>query len=388
MNTDKIEELLQQYGEDCRQQQRAAGRVRLLARRAARIRTAAGCLLLLLAAGAAGLRLSTPRETAPIVAANRPAAPEGTANGREAEAAAETGCSPSLPTPNRPSLADQRPTFNPQPSTLDPKGALLATESLAALEPEAEAPAARRQSSDVLRTLPQIQEMPLAMAETRPEHSIMPSRLRVSAGVGASVSGNTSVGSFVQVAEPKDISYWNNLRYEMNSNSLDAGEYEPPCFTYVTPSYAMSAYMAVAYAVVQSERASFDIGIGLAGNTLQNEMTQRTLHTAAGTKHLTATGSKYRQPVQSLYATMPLTLLAHFRGADRMGWKLSLTPGWQLAATHPTGTSSFNPWKLTLGVGITVPHGLIQSVSLTANMLPTYTNQTMHEFGISLDCYL
>lgn len=84
----------------------------------------------------------------------------------------------------------------------------------------------------------------------------------------------------------------------------------------------------------------------------------------------------------SLYAGIPLTLDILPHGQDKTGWQLSLTPARNIATTQSHGIFSPNPWKLTLGVGIVMPRGIAHHISLTANLLPLYPHQSLHEMGV------
>ena len=89
----------------------------------------------------------------------------------------------------------------------------------------------------------------------------------------------------------------------------------------------------------------------------------------------------------SLYASVPLTLYLHPRGAEHVGWQVSIIPAHSLATLNSIGIQrkyTLNPWKLTVGVGVALPKSPIHRISLTANLLPLYPDYPLHEFGIEL----
>ena len=174
-------------------------------------------------------------------------------------------------------------------------------------------------------------------------------------------------------------------------------------YTSITPTQNLSANLGVAYTVASNSRHHFDVGVSLSGYTGQCDLH---IHEAGYTYANCIDGNSYWMSSYSLddptiipsntdfhytfntfslYAGIPLTLNLHPHGTDHMGWQLSLTPAHSLTTSHHLGNiTTFNPWKLTLGIGMALPYQAVRHITLTANILPIYTSQSLHEFGIEI----
>ena len=91
----------------------------------------------------------------------------------------------------------------------------------------------------------------------------------------------------------------------------------------------------------------------------------------------------YYDPLFGLYATLPLTFDFYPYGHSHTGLQLSLTPAHSIVLSRHN--SLFNPWKLNLGIGLSIPDNPIRSIGLTANLLPSFTGgpyKNIHEIGL------
>ena len=411
MNNDNIEELLQRYGEDQRQQAKAAEHLRQLARRAARVRRGVACGLVLLAVGGiAYYRYQMPKATGPLVA-ERHDAPTPTVPASSGDADRPVAHAPqSAPSQSAafqsavPQIAavHHSPTLNIAVSEERDESLLpnddASTAVVADLPQQVELSQQVALAEDTaalvegFAPLPSVEEVMIARAQPTAVPSVQPSRFRFAAGVGMAVSGTMPMDSYMETAVPTGNHTWmefanacgtgSNDGFSQNSNEGGASDVS---FAYVAPVNALSAHLDMAYSLVQNERLNLEVGLGIGGYSQQDEVTLRELHADPLAGKIMAKGEKYDETVKSLYVNVPLTFCTYGRGRNRRGLRVSLTPSHRIASSYSLVTEVFNPWKLTVGLGLNMPKGWMRSVSFTANLLPTYTNQNTHEFGISLD---
>jgi hypothetical protein len=373
MNQHDIEELLQQYGEDQRQQQHAAGHVRHLAQRQARRRTALACVAVMAAiVGTMLHRWQALPEPVGILIAEQPADIDTKDNTLPPSIAPEVSPTVSA-TPRNAKLqpiaiqSDHSDYYSDNFDYSDHSDFSDYSDHSDYSNPPSIAPPTP------------IQLEPLQPAQP-PQSTPKPSRLHLIVSLGVSTMSNVSFG----------------MGKETGLNSLDA-----PNYTSITPTQNLSANVGVAYTIAYNNHRHLDVGVTLSGYAEQCNLH---IHEAGYTyvngidgfgvssyenNGTTAipnnTDLHYTFNTLSLYAGVPLTLNLHPRGSDRMGWQLSLTPAHSLIPVGKLGNMpTLNPWRLTMGIGIAIPESVIRHINLTANLLPTYTSQSLYEFGIEI----
>ena len=391
-----LEDLLQQYGEDQRQQAKAAARVQQLSRREAWWRTGVACMLVLGAVGIVALRhTAEPQLQAPLIAeadcvrVDKRGEIEDKIDARETSRHRVSGSSEfsndsegSFVVMADPiafdtvSLAEISADMVPTEITATPAETSAFTLSdfsdieLSYIDHPAELSKNRACSSYA-----EAKESPQLTASRAQNRACLPtsshSRFRFTASIGASYSGRTSLDRYdTDVPE-----YGLNIIDGMAEGSS----------LHVTPQWSLMARVGMNYTIVQNERHHLDVGIGLDGYTMQNEVRETTI-----TSGLSLAGDvqidnrTYNVSAQCLYLDLPLVWNTHHHGADKMGWQYSLTPARELFTFNMPDAVYINPWKLTLGFGITIPRCALKSVSLTVNVLSTYKYHQMHELGIIL----
>ena len=391
-----LEDLLQQYGEDQRQQAKAAARVQQLSRREAWWRTGVACMLVLGAVGIVALRhTAEPQLQAPLIAeadcvrVDKRGEIEDKIDARETSRHRVSGSSEfsndsegSFVVMADPiafdtvSLAEISADMVPTEITATPAETSAFTLSdfsdieLSYIDHPAELSKNRACSSYA-----EAKESPQLTASRAQNRACLPtsshSRFRFTASIGASYSGRTSLDRY-----DTDVS-------EYGLNSID-GMAESSSLQ-VTPQWSLMARVGMNYTIVQNERHHLDVGIGLDGYTMQNEVRETTITSGLSlADDVQIDNRTYNVSAQCLYLDLPLVWNTHHHGADKMGWQYSLTPARELFTFNMPDAVYINPWKLTLGLGITIPRCALKSVSLTVNVLSTYKYHQMHELGIIL----
>lgn len=363
MNNDNIEDLLNQYGDNLRQQQRAVAKVKGMARRAAVVRTCSVCVVLFVGL-LVGLRHTQPSQ--PLVAATETAQDATSATLVTEQTHAQP--SDSREVSKKPMLAavpDSEPESDPIPLSSDldvPPPSHPTPKTDVRLEEPSATP------DELLWERPRLYDVDIAPNDvTWKDES--GSRLRFSFAIGGSVMGGNDLyahRSEFPIAEDG-----------IGINSIT--DAEPSDIQYATPSGSYSVQAAVTYALVQSEKRDLNLGVGLDGSSIQSEVVSGEYRDGAY-----VWVGRSSESTHVLYLNTPLSYRIHPRGADRLGWQCGISPARQLFAFNEPPAVSINPWKLTLGFGIVLPRGAVRSISLTANLLSTYEYHRMHEFGISL----
>ena len=379
MKPNDIEELLQQYGADQRQQQQAADHVRHLAHRQAQRRTAAACVAVLVAiVGVVMHRWQQLPEPIGTLVAEQP-----------------TIITPHTPTmpPSIEPTATLHPTYTQQRKSERSEWSETSEKSEYSEKSEksdfsdSSDPSDQTSPHPIEPSRPHLPELPSSNYSLSPAPETTPkaSRLHFTASIGASTAANAPLGVYDNLLGIGGISLATN-------------------YPTITPTQNLSANVGVAYTVASNHRSHLDVGVALSGYTghydiqihefgytYANAFESSGQWTQSGSDGTTpipnSTTEHYTYNTFSLFAGVPLTLNLHPRGTDRMGWQLSLTPAHSLATTRPLGNHAsnyLNPWKLTVGIGIAIPNSVIRRISLTANMLPLYTSHSLHEFGIEI----
>ena len=383
MTQNDIEQLLEQYGSDQRQQRHAAEHVRHLARRQARRRTALACVAVMVAiVGVVTHRWQQLPETTGVLVAEQPTA-----------TVPHTTTMPPTITPNTtpdavPATTLRTVEAHPTTPSSDLSEYSEPAEPAVFSEPSEFSESPKNPESPT-PSLPPLLPLSSYYNQDNPTHSPMEvpsrSRLHITASVGASTLSGTSFG--------------------MNNNLSLAGINDEPTtnFCSITPTNAFSANVGVAYTVASYSRSHLDVGVTLSGYSQQGNLhihDEQQLYVEAmlsdgfassGENNIVIvpnnTDEYYTFNTLSLYAGVPLSLNLHPRGYNKTGWQLSLTPAYNLATTRHIGSLSAttpNPWKLTVGIGIALPNSVIRRISLTANLLPLYPSQSLHEYGLEI----
>lgn len=387
MKPNDIEELLQIYGADQRQQQQAADHVRHLAHRQAQRRTWAACVAVLVAiVGVVMHRWQQLPEPTGILVAEQatPITPHTPTMPPSIEPTATPTAHVTTRAKSTPRALVAQPQVTPTPD-LPARQAGLPDDFGLSDHTDNSNPPSTAPDSPSAPTHPLI-----SITSTSPtppqQKTAKASRLHFTASIGASTAANASLGR-----------YDDNLT-DMNGISPTTNH------STITPAQNLSANVGVAYTVASYHRSHLDVGFALSGYTGQcdihihefsytyaysiEENSRWTQHGSGGLTPIpNSTTEHYTYNTFSLFASLPLTLNLHPRGIDRLGWQLSLTPARALVSTPSLGnhaTNHLNPWKLTLGIGIAIPNSTIRHISLTANMLPLYTSHPLHEFGIEI----
>lgn len=385
MTPDDIEQLLQQYGEDQRQQLQATEAVRRMARQQGRRRTTAACVVVAILIGGTLFYRLQPQTTQQTLTAEM-----------HKDIAMPDPAMPVAPTVNRASIPTskatptQRQLERPIPSYIDTIPENSTAYNRAPLSPDNEADpptpsAPHSPTADIPAQNPQphteIVLQPNLQPTNPPAIHKDTRRLRFSMALGASTMSNTSLGN----QNP-------NLTSIDGINESILGENATIHFT---PSNTIQANVGVDYTVASNSRSRLNIGVNLSGYAQQEEMEIQStsiLYSEASEGWMcmtynsapitNTTNEIINSHTLSLYAGVPLTFDFFPHGQDKTSWQLSLTPARNIATTQSRGIITPNPWKLTVGVGIVMPRSIASHISLTANLLPLYPHQSLHEIGI------
>ena len=382
MKPNDIEELLQQYGADQRQQQQATDHVRHLAHRQAQRRTAAACVAVLVAIVGVVMHRwqQLPEPTGMLVA-------EQSQNIIPHTATMPPSIEPTATLhPTYPKQRKSEWSESSEKSEYSEKSDFSDSSDFSDLSNSSD-PSDQTSPHPIEPSRPHLPELPSSNYSLSPAPETTPkaSRLHFTASIGASTAANAPLGVYDNLLGIGGISLATN-------------------YPTITPTQNLSANVGVAYTVASNHRSHFDVGVALSGYTghydiqihefgytYANAFESSGQWTQSGSDGTTpipnSTTEHYTYNTFSLFAGVPLTLNLHPRGTDRLGWQFSLTPAHNLVTTHQIGSLSatrLNPWKLTVGIGVALPNSFIRHISFTANLLPLYTSQSLHEFGIEL----
>ena len=365
-----IEQLLAQYGEDRRHQMEAARQVRGLARRRRRNGLTAAMMVTLVGVGLAALRMlptdaaSIDSISGPLTASTSPRqyAPSPATPTATRKPAAPPTAVPHRHSPAAPTLPTASPTAEDTPS-YEFSAPLPADEW-----PPSSAPRGlESQPSDAAESIaPQVEALPPGLPSLegpgvcRTPESTQWARLRLTAQVGATASTSYYERSYL------------NAGVGLNVALAAASNYE------VGIGVGMDGYLHMESSFPADNDFTHHNSIDDFGYTQSDELEP-------------VESLLWNYPTFALYATLPLTVDLYPGGRERAGLSLSLTPGRAVTpVTNQVGMVTLhgiNPWKLTLGVGMTLPKGWLRRVGLTANLLPSYVAgplEKMHEVGLTL----
>jgi len=381
MKQDDIEKILQQYGEDKRQQQHIADNLHRMARRQSQRRIGiAGVAVLLLYVTLTIRNLSQQQDSKPIIVATQKVSTPKTEVLHY-----PTNEFPHSETPhhskprgkgifhlpdNDNTLAESNLTDNtPLFDTAEPQTGIAAAmptnsgnANTAILPP----------TTELINTTP----LPNAIANVTTNDNA--NRISFISSIIASTVSSSSIG-YAEV----------NMTNEIISN---VGE----TFSSINPDFTLSANVGASYAIASIRNSRLDIGLSLSGRAQQGTVNDYTVDNASNnytdnSDNLLTIQPNGNRPYTSfdLFANVPITLNFFPLGKDKAGWSLNITPAHSIVRSHTLGASSappfvVNPWKLNVGLGIVLPRKVIRRVAITANLLPLYTSRSIHEIGFEI----
>lgn len=362
-----IEQLLQQYAEDRRQQSEAARRVRGMARRQRRIVATVACVALLVLVGVPMVRLILTGQDSPSGIILAEASPMPVPASQQAPSAPPTASNATTTLPHAKHtsrlVVPATTKVLPVPSDTSAHQALESSHDDPVQPlPQTETPPAE----NIAKPIPAIPS-PLSTAEVLPP-APQSRRLHLTAQVGGSTTApsgyeysylNAGVG--VSVALVSGGGTTSTPRYEMAMGVGVDGYLNTRAFRLGGAKYDYP-YPGFNSLLDASE-----------GYTSSDEIIEIT----------------WLYPNYALYATLPFTFDLYPSGHKSPGYLFSLTPG---RAVTPVSNiiggrrlKGINPWKLTFGIGVTFPNSFLHSLSFTANLLPSYIEgplENVHEVGL------
>ena len=380
MKQDDIEKILQQYGEDKRQQQQIADNLHRMAQRQSRRRIGiVGVAVLLLCVTLTIRNLSQQQGSEPIIAATQKVSTQ-----KKEAVPYPTNEIPHSETPhhskprgkekihlpaNDNTLAESNLTDNtPLFETAEPQSNIAAAmptnngnADTATLPP----------TTELINTLP----LPNAIASVTTNDNA--NRFSFISSINASAVSSGSIG----YAE-------GNMTYDYLSN---VGE----TFSSINPDFTLSANFGASYAIASTRSSRLDVGVSFSGHLQQGTISDYTVgvtdngYIDNSEIQYFLSNKEHSYSSFDLFANFPITLNFFPLGKDKTGWSLNITPAHSIVRTHTLGASSaaafvVNPWKLNVGLGIVLPRKVIRRVALTANLLPLYTSRSIHEVGFEI----
>lgn len=393
MKQDDIEKILQQYGEDKRQQQHIADNLHRMARRQSQRRIGIAGVAVLLLCVTLTIRLLSPQHTAmPTTASTQ-----------------------KVSVPKTDSIVytsiDNTPSYTSTPAYSKPRTKGTSTE-LYKLPTDDNAVAdshqpdafhnpdstAKQQNSDtetlskdieknIIEHSTSLQELFAEQTNTvtipndinniisHPE--VNAKRINFISSINASALSNGSIGYAEGIMT--------------NDMTFNAGE----SFSSINPDFSLSANFGASYAIASTRSSRLDVGLSFSGHLQQGTISDYTVGLEANnlvnTDEIQYVLSNQEHSYNSfdLFANVPITLNFFPLGKERTGWSLNITPAHSIVRSHTLGASSatpfvVNPWKLNVGLGIVLPRKVIRRVAITANLLPLYTSRSIHEIGFEI----
>lgn len=398
MKQDDIEKLLQQYGEDKRQQQQAANTLRHLAQRQSRRRIGIACIAVLLLCVTLTLRLLSPQNSIEPTTASTHKIPVSKPDPTLYPSTDNTPSESSSPTLRKPQVVKTSTDISPLPTddnmVADSRHMNDDRQPDVTTKPGDDAdnpiidmptPQSDRGTSDAIP--PQnLQELIAEQTNAAPNPSSAYNapylsednthRISFISSINASTVANGSIGYAEGIGA--------------NELALAAGE----SFSSIDPNISLSANIGASYAVASNRSCRLDIGLSLSGRaqqgTVNNFLVGSESSIGLDDNILSIQPNGHHSYTSfDLFANIPITLNFFPLGKDRTGWCISVTPAHSIVRSHTLGASSaaalvVNPWRLNVGIGIVLPRKVIRRVALTANLLPLYTSHSIHEIGIEI----
>ena len=382
MKQDDIEKILQQYGEDKRQQQQIVDNLHRMAQRQSRRRIGiVGVAVLLLCVTLTIRNLSQQQGSEPIMAATQKASTTKT------EAVPyPTNEIPHSETPhhskprgkekfhlpaNDNTLTESNLTDNsPLSDTAEPQTGIAAAMPTNSVNADT---ATLPHTTELINTVP----LPNAIANATTIYKDNENRISFISSINASAVSSSSIGYSEGIMTNEIIS--------------NAGE----TFSSINPDFTLSANFGASYAIASTRSSRLDVGVSFSGHLLQGTISDYTVsvtddgYTNNDEIQYFLTNKEHSYSSFDLFANFPITLNFFPLGKDKTGWSLNITPAHSIVRTHTQGASSanpfvVNPWKLNVGLGIVLPRKVIRRVALTANLLPLYTSRSIHEIGFEI----
>lgn len=393
MKQDDIEKILQQYGEDKRQQQHIADNLHRMARRQSQRRIGIAGVAVLMLCVTLTIRLLSPQHTdVPTTASTQKVSVPKT----------DSIVYPSINnTPSYTSTpAYSKPRTNgtsTEPYTLPTDDNVVADSHQpdASHNPDS---TVKQQNSDtetlstdieknIIEHSASLQELFAEQTNTVtipnninniPSHpEVNAKRINFISSINASALSNGSIGYAEGIMT--------------NDMTFNAGE----SFSSINPDFTLSANVGASYAIASIRNSRLDVGLSFSGHLQQGTISDYTVGLEAdnlvNTDEIQYVLSNQEHSYNSfdLFANIPITLNFFPLGKDKTGWSLNITPAHSIVRSHTLGASSanpfvVNPWKLNVGLGIVLPRKVIRRVAITANLLPLYTSRSIHEIGFEI----
>ena len=363
-NTDpNIEQLLQQYGADRRQQQTAANSVLYMARR--QRRTVAGLTsvaVILLAS--TWLFRSTP-DPATTLSANMHTA--------------SVSQTPAI---------EENPNYNILTTTYQPTDTKPSTDKTHHITAALPPPHSTIQDES-LALLPEPETMEIE------KNDIPPYIIAPLSGKDGDAVCSSSYAQAEEYEPTRQLEKHSKLRVKAELGAALASNAATP------GNSRLQAGVGASLALADSKHYSLSLGVGISGNMRTDAPNMMHLdydgNNMSGTNGIgmdnfssdAEPAPEYYilhpglNPLFSLYATLPLTFDFYPRGRSHTGLQFTLTPARSVAAS--SSKSLLNPWKLSIGLGIALPKSPVRSIGLSANLLPSFTDgpyKNIHEIGL------
>lgn len=378
MKQDDIEKILQQYGEEKRQQQQIADNLHRMAQRQSRRRIGiAGVAVLLLCVTLTIRNLSQQQGSEPVMAATQKVSTPKT------EAVPyPTSEIPHSETPQHSKPRGKEIFHLPaNDNTLAESNLTDNTPLFDTAEPQSDIAAAMPTKSWNTDTLPHTTELintvPLPNAIASATTNDNANRISFISSINASTVSSGSIGYAEGIMTNEIIS--------------NIGE----TFSSINPDFTLSANFGASYAIASTRSSRLDVGVSFSGHLQQGTISDYTVGvtdngcTNNDEIQYFLTNKEHTYSSFDLFADLPITLNFFPLGKDKTGWSLNITPAHSIVRTHKQGASAanpfvVNPWKLNVGLGIVLPRKVIRRVALTANLLPLYTSRSIHEIGFEI----
>lgn len=382
MKQDDIEKILQQYGEDKRQQQQIADNLHRMAQRQSRRRIGiVGVAVLLLCVTLTVRHLSQQQGSEPIITAT-----QKVSTPKKETVPYSTNEIPHSETPYHSKPRGKEKIHLPADNNTLTESNLTDNAPLSdTAEPQTGIAAAMRTKNENTDTviLPPTTELinttplPNAIASAATINNDNEKRLSFISSINASAVSSGSIG-YAEV----------NMTNEIISN---VGE----TFSSINPDFTLSANFGASYAITSTRSSRLDVGVSFSGHLLQGTISDYTVsvtdngYTNNDEMQYFLSNKEHSYSYFDLFANLPITLNFFPLGKDKTGWSLNITPAHSIVRTHTLGASSanpfvVNPWKLNVGLGIVLPRKVIRRVALTANLLPLYNSRSIHEVGFEI----
>lgn len=382
MKQDDIEKILQQYGEDKRQQQQIADNLHRMAQRQSRRRIGiVGIAVLLLCVTLTIRNLPQQQGSEPVIAATQKVSTPKT----------EAVPYPTSEIPHSETLHHSKPRgkeifhLPANDNTLAESNLTDNTPLFDTAEPQTGIAAAMPTNSGNADTaiLPPTTELintvprPNAIADATTIYKDNENRLSFISSINASAVSSGSIGYAEGI-----------MTNEILSNAGGS-------FSSINPDFSLSANFGASYAIASTRSSSLDVGVSFSGHLQQGTISDYTVgvtdngYTNDGETQYFLSNKEHSYSSFDLFANIPITLNFFPLGKERTGWSLNITPAHSIVRTHTQGASAanpfvVNPWKLNVGLGIVLPRKVIRRVGVTANLLPLYKSRSIYEIGLEI----